>query len=345
MPLHSRGGILFDITMRNYRSFLLLLLSIAVLNKANAQNLERTPKGAFYHIFTSNPGDKIKPNSVITFNVIQKTEKDSILYSSYKNGQPVKLQVQPSQNIADLMEIFPLLALKDSAMVKIPTDSIFVGHEDQRPPFLPKGSNLVFLLKIERVQTLDEAIAERNTAMEAMKSAEALALKKYVDESHKTYLTTASGLKYIITKASLKHNKALKGDTAYVNYVGHTLSGKVFDTSIESVAKESGLSQPGRTYEPIKVEVGEGHVIPGWDEALLLLPEGTKANLVIPSALAYGERGVSEDIPGFTPLVFDIEVVKIKASPHPVAKKATATKAPAKKTAAKATTATTAKKK
>ncbi len=70
-----------------------------------------------------------------------------------------------------------------------------------------------------------------------------------------------------------------------------------------------------------------------------------KAQLCIQSALVYGERGVSKVIPGFTPLVFDIEVVKIKPAPHPVAKKATAKKAPAKKTAAKATTATTAKKK
>jgi FKBP-type peptidyl-prolyl cis-trans isomerase len=333
--------------MSKYKSFLMLLLSILVLNKSNAQTLERTPKGAFYHIFTNNPGEKIKPTSVITFNVIQKTDKDSVLYSSYKNGQPVKLQVQPSQNIADLMEIFPLLTIKDSALVKIPTDSIFVGHEEQRPPFLPKGSNIVFLIKIERVQTLDEAIAERNTAMEAMKSGEALAVSKYVTETHKPYITTATGLKYLITKPSIKR-KPLKGDTAYVNYVGHTLSGKVFDTSIESVAKEAGLAQPGRTYEPIKVAVAQGNVIPGWDEALLLLNEGSKANLVIPSALAYGDKGVSEDIPGFTPLVFDIEVVKVKPVPHTAAKKAPAKKAPAKKPAAKATTATpaaTAKKK
>ena len=325
--------------MSNYKSILLLLISASLFSKVNAQvTFQRTAKGASYHIFTANTGDKIKSGNVITFNVIQKTDKDSVLYNSYQSGRPVKLQVQPSQNVTDLMEIFPLLALKDSAIVKVPTDSIFVGHEEQRPPFLPKGSNIVFLLKVERVQTLDEAIAERNTAMEAMKSAEALALSKYVTESHKTYVTTASGLKYIITQPSVKR-KALKGDTAYVNYVGHTLSGKVFDTSIESVAKQSGLQQPGRTYEPIKVAVGEGNVIPGWDEALLLLNEGSKANLVIPSALAYGEKGVSEDIPGFTPLVFDIEVVKIKPVPHAAAK-TTTKKTTTKKAVTKKTTTT-----
>jgi FKBP-type peptidyl-prolyl cis-trans isomerase len=328
--------------MSNYKSFLLLLTGALLLNKADAQvTFDHTPKGVAYHIFNTGSGEKIKASNVITFNFIQKTDKDSVLYSSYKSGNPVKLQVQPSQSITDLMEIFPLMALKDSAVVKIPADSIFAGHEEQRPPFLPKGSSVVFSIKVERVQTMDEAIAERNTALEAMKSAEALALSKYITESKKIYKTTPSGLKYIITKPSLKP-KALKGDTAYVNYVGHTLDGKVFDTSIEAVAKTSGLNQPGRPYEPIKVAVGMSEVIPGWDEALQLLNEGSKATLVIPSAIAYGERGSGEMIPGFTPLVFEMEIVKVKRIPHPAAKTA-AKKGTAKKPAAKS--ATTAKKK
>jgi FKBP-type peptidyl-prolyl cis-trans isomerase len=324
--------------MSNYKSFLMLLAGVLLLSRANAQvSFEHTPKGVAYHIFNTTPGDKIKSSNVVTFNFVQKTDKDSVLYSSYKTGNPVKLQVQPSQSITDLMEIFPLLCAKDSAVVKIPADSIFAGHEEQRPPFLPKGSSVVFSLKIERVQTMEDAIAERNTALEAMKSAEALAITKYVAESKKVYTTTASGLKYIVTIPSIKR-KALKGDTAYVNYTGHTLSGKVFDSSVESVAKAAGLQQPGRTYEPIKVAVGQGNVIPGWDEALLLLNEGSKANLVIPSALAYGEKGVSEDIPGFTPLVFDIELVKIKSVPKPPVKKVIK-KGVAKKPASKAGTA------
>ena len=320
----------------NKIKFFFTLLGIIFLYKVNAQNtvpitFQLSPKGSSYHIFTSNTGDKIKLNDVITFDVVEKTGKDSVLFSSYVQGHPVKLQVQASQNIGDLMDIFPLLALNDSAMVKIPSDSIFVGHEDQRPPYLPKGSSVVFLLKIGRVQSLDDAIAERNKAMEAMKAAEGLAITKYVAESHKVYKTTSTGLKYIVTKPSLKP-KALAGDTAYVNYTGHTVNGKVFDSSIEIVAAAAGLQQPGRKYEPIKVAIGKGEVIPGWDEALLLLNEGAKATLVIPSSLAYGEQGAGADIPGFTPLVFDLELVKVKRIHHAV-KKPAATKPGVKKSA------------
>lgn len=301
--------------------------------KANAQTeLQHTPKGAAYQIFTHNTGDKIKLNDVITFEFIQKTDKDSVLFSTYAAGHPVQAQIQASQNVGDLMEVFPLLTVGDSALVKVPTDSIFAGHEDQRPAFFPKGSYLNFTLKIEKVQSLDAAIAERNAAVEKVKATEVAEATKYIADHKLILKTTPSGLKYIITKPSLKR-KVLKGDTVLVNYAGRTLDDKVFDSSIAAVAQASGLNQPGRTYEPIQVIVGTGGVIPGWDEGLLLLNEGTKATFVIPSALAYGAQGAGDDIKPYNTLVFDVEVVKLKPIKHPLAKKPLAKKKPVAKKA------------
>ncbi len=83
------------------------------------------------------------------------------------------------------------------------------------------------------------------------------------------------------------------------------------------------MQQPGRTYEPLQVIVGAGRVIPGWDEGLLLINEGSKARFIIPSALAYGAQGNGDDIKPYNTLVFDIELVKVKPVKHvagPVAK-------------------------
>ena len=285
---------------------------------AKAQTgLQRTPKGALYQVFTHNTGEKIKLNDIVTFQFIQKTDKDSVLFSTYAAGHPVQAQVTEPQNVGDLMEVFPLLAVKDSAFVKVPTDSIFKGHEDQRPAFLPKGAYLSFTLKIERVQSLNDAIAERNATIEKMKVAELADANKYI-AGHKLVLkTTPSGLKYVITKPSLKR-KPLKGDTVLVNYVGRTTDGKLFDTSIESVAKEAGLDQPGRPYEPIQVVLGAGGIIKGWDEGLLLLNEGSKATFVVPSALAYDGQGQG-DIAPYSTLIFDVELVKVKPIKHAAA--------------------------
>ncbi|MDB5009254.1 MAG: peptidylprolyl isomerase [Mucilaginibacter sp.] len=320
--------------MKKY--ILYLFITVFAIN-ANAQgNFQRTSKGTQYQLFTHNTGDRIKLNDIVTFQATQKTDKDSILFSSYKAGAPLQAQIQAE---GDLMDIFPLLTLKDSVLIKVPTDSIFKNNEQQRPPFLPKGSNMYFTLKIERVQTLDEAMAERKAKMDKYSSDEVANTDKYIAEHKLILKATPSGLKYLITSPSVKR-KPLAGDTVWVNYTGRTLDGKVFDSSVQDEAKKAGLQQPGRTYEPIKFAVGSGMVIPGWDEGLLLLNEGSKAVFVIPSKLAYGEKGAGEDIKPFSTLLFDIELVKVKpvkhALPKTAAKKPLAKKPVAKKPGAAA---------
>jgi FKBP-type peptidyl-prolyl cis-trans isomerase FkpA len=304
--------------MMKYIPFIFALI-FAV--NANAQSgLQRTPKGALCQIYTHNTGEKIKEGDIITFQYIQKTDKDSVLYSTYTSGRVGQARIQPSQNVADLMEVFPLLTVGDSALVKVPTDSLFKGHDDKRPAFFPKGSNLDFTIKILKAQSMDVFMAE-------IKATEVNATNKYIADHKLNLQTTASGLKYVITQPSTKF-KPQKGDTLMVNYAGRTLDDKVFDSSIEAIAKGAGLQQPGRTYEPIEVIVGTGGVIPGWDEGLLLLNEGSKATFVIPSSLAYGAQGQGNDIKPFSTLVFDVELVKIKPAKHAAAP---AAKAPIKK--------------
>jgi FKBP-type peptidyl-prolyl cis-trans isomerase FkpA len=319
----------------NNKTFFLILLSILLITEVNAQTtnsipFQRTSKGTEYRLITHNTGDRIKLNDIVTFQAIQKTGKDSILFSTYKAGAPLQAQIQPT---GDLMDIFPLLTVQDSVIIKIPTDSIFKNNEQQRPAFLPKGSNMFFTLKIVKVQALEQAIAERKALADKYSAEEAANTDKYVAEHKLLLKTTVSGLKYKITKPSVKR-KPLAGDTVLVNYTGKTLDGKVFDSSIEADAKKGGLDQPGRHYEPIKFAVGAGMVIPGWDEGLLLLNEGSKAQFIIPSKLAYGEKGAGDDIKPFSTLLFDVELVKVIPIKHaiikhttkkPVAKKAVTT--------------------
>jgi FKBP-type peptidyl-prolyl cis-trans isomerase len=218
--------------------------------------------------------------------------------------------------------------------------------EQQRPPFLPKGSSLHYVIKVSKIQSMEEAMAEQQKMMSDLKAKEASALAKYLTDNKVTAVKTATGLRYVIKKPSVKA-KPVKGDTVMVNYIGKTLEGKVFDSSIEMEAKKAGLQQPGRTYEPISVVLGQNSVIPGWEQGLLLLNEGSRASFIIPSDLAYGPQGAGEDIKPFSTLIFDLEIVKVKrakkAASAPV-KKSTTSKAPVKKTStAKPAAKTTAK--
>ena len=111
------------------------------------------------------------------------------------------------------------------------------------------------------------------------------------------FKTTASGVKYaIISQGAGPAVEANKVVT--VHYSGYLQDGKMFDSSVERD-------------EPIMFVVGQGQVIPGWDEGMQLLKKGDKARFIIPPQLGYGEMPL-EKIPANSTLIFDTEVIDIK---------------------------------
>ena len=108
--------------------------------------------------------------------------------------------------------------------------------------------------------------------------------------------TTESGIKYqILVNGS--GAKPTLNDQVETHYHGTLLDGTVFDSSIDR----------GET-----VSFPVSGVIPGWTEALQLMSVGSKWKLIIPSELAYGERGAGQMIPPNSDLIFIVELVSIK---------------------------------
>jgi peptidylprolyl isomerase len=123
---------------------------------------------------------------------------------------------------------------------------------------------------------------------------------KPFDAKGKDTITTASGLKYIvIEKAQQAGSKAENGKTVSVHYSGYLMDGKVFDSSLERG-------------QPISFKLGEGRVIPGWEEGIKLMSIGDKLKLIIPSNLAYGEQGAGGVIPPNATLIFDVQLMDVQ---------------------------------
>ena len=104
-----------------------------------------------------------------------------------------------------------------------------------------------------------------------------------------------SGLQYQVLKQG-NGAKPTATDNVKCHYHGTLINGTVFDSSVQR-------GQPA--------VFGVNQVIPGWVEALQLMPVGSKWRLFIPSNLAYGEHGAGEMIEPNSTLIFDVELLDI----------------------------------
>ena len=145
-------------------------------------------------------------------------------------------------------------------------------------------------------------------AVEAFRTFEGERTKRIEEEKRKQnelldkvsagYDQTESGLRYKIIQNG-DGKQATKGAMVSVHYKGQLLDGTVFDSSY-------------KRKQPIDFALGVGQVIAGWDEGIQLLKVGDKARFVIPSNLAYGERGAGGVIPPDATLIFDVELMNVK---------------------------------
>jgi len=108
---------------------------------------------------------------------------------------------------------------------------------------------------------------------------------------------TESGLQYeVLTEGT--GAKPTAADQVRVHYHGTLIDGTVFDSSVDR-------GEPA--------VFGVGQVIPGWTEALQLMPIGSKWKVYLPSNIAYGERGAGGDIGPNSALIFEVELLEIVA--------------------------------
>ncbi len=170
-------------------------------------------------------------------------------------------------------------------------DSIEQGDTIDKVEIIRVGSDAEKFDAAATFKQFNDSKAEREAA--AKKEAE-----EALARMTKGFEQTPSGLYYQITEKGTG-SKPTQGAMISVHYTGKLLDGTVFDSSYSR-------------NEPIEFPVGTGRVIPGWDEGLMLLSEGDKATLLIPSELAYGAAGAGGVIPPNASLLFDVELVAIK---------------------------------
>ena len=286
---------------RTISKIMLAVLAVACVFSFNAcskyKGFKQDKETGIYYKFYIQNKDSVQAQTGDAVSLLyQLALKDSILVPM----MPIQELVQESFYKGDVYAAIRMMHVGDSATFILDADTFFhyMGGEN---PFDDK--ELYFTFKMTELMPKAEVDAmmkaqedQYNAYIEQARAAEDSTMREYIAKNKIKVAPTASGL-YFISKKAGKGAQAVAGQKVAVHYTGKLLDGTKFDSSYDR-------------NEPIEFMLGQGQVIPGWDEGIAMMREGEKAVLLIPSKLAYGERG-NQVIPPCAPLVFDVELVKV----------------------------------
>lgn len=203
------------------------------------------------------------------------------------NFNTAHAQNQPMDTLSYSMGVLIAQNLKEQGFTELKSDDVAAAIND-----VLNGTPKMSLEECgQHYQKYAQAQSQK------LYAAEVEAGKNFLAENGKRaeVTTLASGLQYeILTEGT--GPKPAATDKVTTHYHGTLMDGTVFDSSVER-------NQPASF--PVN------GVIQGWQEALQLMPVGSKWKLYVPHNLAYGERGAGKAIKPFATLVFEVELIKI----------------------------------
>lgn len=301
--------------MKITKQLVAIVLLASLFTACKQTDFKKTKEGFPYKVYSDGKGEKINPGDFVSLHRTMKI-KDSILQTTY--GTPPQILPIPKDSSIkgnDLAEILLEARKGDSIEIIQAVDSIIRQNpQAAQDPFLlsKKGQNIVYVFKVEDVYKSEdaaqaafekqniEAFGKQPGIAEQRKKDEA-ALEEYL-KAHNIQAQRTPWGAYVQIIEPGTGPKPKYGQFVQLRYTGKDLNGKVFDSN----------NKPGGQLYPI--QIGGGGAIIGFEDAVRQLSKGAKANIYIPSVVAYGERGNPPVIQPNQNLMFEIEVVDITDS-------------------------------
>lgn len=295
-----------------FKLALVMLAAVAVMTACNKSEFKTTDSGLMYKFVEINKEAQQVQEGDVLVGICTIRLDDSVLMVA---EQPDRLlTVTKSAFPGDLSEGLLMMHINDHAIFGVDADQMAnLGVEF--PPYYKQGTGMkvYYDITLTDIVTKAEIQQEQQNFMSAIAerdNEEKVILAQYAAENNIKVQPNEDGV-YIVVKKLGKGPKVEIGREVAINYTGKLLNGNVFDTSVESVAKENGLYNPQRPYAPLSYTVGQMSLIQGWEEGVINQPEGTKLTIIMPSSMGYGPQPMGK-IPANSPLVFDIDIVSVK---------------------------------
>lgn len=241
-------------------------------------DLTTTASGLQYVIEEQGSGPTPEAGDVVQVHYEAKLANGTIFDSSYDREEPIAFPLGKGLVIPGWDEGISLLTVGSQAKLIVPPDLAY--GEFGAGGVIPPNATLYF--EVELVDILPGSPAAPSQVAEA------------------DLTTTDSGLKYYDLVSGAGPTPTA-GQLVAVHYTGWLEDGTKFDSSLD-------------WGQPFIFPVGQQTVIPGWDEGVAGMNVGSKRQLVIPPALAYGQEGIDGVIPPNATLIFEVELVEIQQS-------------------------------
>ena len=284
------------------------VLFSSCMNSGSKNNIPLQHSDETYNLIEKGDGEKPEPGEFSVFSLLIKGDNGDTLLDRTNEINWGRFQIPKDSSEfrkgSPVDELLTILVEGDSATLIHQLDSL-----EKKNPVVIGMESIIYEIRIKEVITEEVMIARANKENAALEASRTLAkekeavIAKRVEELLNDYnngafgdklITTVSGMEYVLEEEGTGP-KPKVGDICEVHYYGVLASdGSMFDNSYQ---RGDLFSFP----------VGQGRVIQGWDEALLLMNKGTSATFFIPYELAYGVAGRPPRIPEKAKLVFYIE--------------------------------------
>lgn len=269
---------------------LVMMVAIAASCTSKYPGFKKSDSGLYYKVYKVGK-DTVKPKvkDFITLEyrlVVISKGKDSTFIDSKKSQQgPLRMQLLPSDYKGDIYEGMRMLAAGDSGEFIVNADSLFrkTFKQPARPKYI--DTNTVARFSIHMISV---------NSPEALQKKEKETLSKFLADNKITAAPQPSGL-YYVEQAEGKGIKIDSGCQVIYNVKISMLDGKqVFGQ------------------DSMKFVFGQRPDMSGFLEGIKLMKKGGKARLILPSQIAFGERGYKE-IPPYTTIIYDVQVLDVKS--------------------------------
>jgi len=264
-------------------------------------DFQKTKDGLEYKFIEQTQNtDSVSINTTVEIDVKYYSPTDSLLFDSDEIGQHFTISVNrpnPKQ-ASNIDNALMMMHEGDSAIFMLHADYFYsVSRNMQLPAGLQEDDMLRFHIKLEKIFSQEEIDSIKQAKLELLKKQEYELLEDYIKYNHPSAKESYSGLYFEETKKG-KGEPAQPGDSVVVHYEGQFLNGEYFASSY---AKK----------QPLGFVLGHMNTIPAWEEAIARMNKGSKSTIIVPSHLAYGDKGSGKLIKPYTSLIFEIELLEI----------------------------------